>query len=274
MNAKYWLDTAVKKIRFGPDRRAVRRELSDHIADKQAALRARGVLSDYEVETTAVDAMGDPVALAEELAKLYRPWWGYLWRASQVLLIIVALWTAMTFRNDWFYESGFFSPAARPVCPDAPGVYTTDDGQERQVLTVWDVEGSVRRGSYRFTVPGAWVERWTYDPLDGTPARECYRLNICLRARTWRFWEPASGSQSLILDNIVTDSRGGSYAYDLGEEGRDYASLFCENYRDRFSTWYQVELDLPDPEAPDWVDIPVGLSGFTLRVNLREGRVS
>ena len=34
-----WLDTAVKGIRFGPDRRAVRAELAGHLEDKSADLR-------------------------------------------------------------------------------------------------------------------------------------------------------------------------------------------------------------------------------------------
>ena len=34
-----WLDTAVRGIRFGPDRRAVRSELAGHLEDKAADLR-------------------------------------------------------------------------------------------------------------------------------------------------------------------------------------------------------------------------------------------
>ena len=33
MNEKSWLDTATAKIRFRPDRRAVRRELEAHLED-------------------------------------------------------------------------------------------------------------------------------------------------------------------------------------------------------------------------------------------------
>ena len=34
-----WLDTAVKGVRFGPDRAAVRAELEAHLEDKEADLR-------------------------------------------------------------------------------------------------------------------------------------------------------------------------------------------------------------------------------------------
>ena len=78
MNKKDWLDTATKKVLFRPDRKTVRRELEAHLED---LLEASGL-----DEETAVSAMGDPASLAEELGRLHRPWWGYLWRASQIVL--------------------------------------------------------------------------------------------------------------------------------------------------------------------------------------------
>src|SRR5699024_4732916 len=90
MNANYWLDTATGKIRFTPDRKAVRRELQDHLEDRMEAGRAKG-LSAYEAECAATAAMGDPDALAEALAKVHAPWWGRLWRLSQWALVIAVL---------------------------------------------------------------------------------------------------------------------------------------------------------------------------------------
>ena len=72
MNANYWLDTATGKIRFPPDRKAVRRELQDHLEDRMEAGKAKG-LSAYEAECAATAAMGDPEALAEALAKVHAP---------------------------------------------------------------------------------------------------------------------------------------------------------------------------------------------------------
>ena len=83
MNQNTWLDTATKKILFRPDRKSVRRELEAHLED----LREASGLD----EETAVSAMGDPAALAEELGRLHRPWLGYLWRASQIALIGAAV---------------------------------------------------------------------------------------------------------------------------------------------------------------------------------------
>lgn len=78
MSEKDWLDTATKKIRFRPDRKAVRRELEAHLEDMREA-------SGLE-EDAALRTMGDPEAVAEELGRVHRPWLGYLWRASQAAL--------------------------------------------------------------------------------------------------------------------------------------------------------------------------------------------
>lgn len=78
MNRLDWLDTATGKIVFRPDREAVRKELEAHFEDLR---EARGL-----DEEAAAAAMGDPAALAEELGRIHRPWLGYLWRVSQVVL--------------------------------------------------------------------------------------------------------------------------------------------------------------------------------------------
>lgn len=78
MNGKDWLDTATKKIRFRPDRTAVRRELEAHLEDLRDA-------SGLE-EEAALQAMGNPAELAEELGRVHSPWLGYLWRLSQLAL--------------------------------------------------------------------------------------------------------------------------------------------------------------------------------------------
>ena len=79
MTERDWLDKATAKIFFRPDRKAVRRELEAHLEDLREA-------SGLE-ESAALEAMGDPEAVAEELGRLHRPWLGYLWRLSQIALI-------------------------------------------------------------------------------------------------------------------------------------------------------------------------------------------
>ena len=85
-----WLDTAVKGIRFGPDRRAVRAELAGHLEDRAADLRRIFPdLTDEEAQERTLAGMGDAAEIGKQLARVHKPWLGYLWRASQIVLMIM-----------------------------------------------------------------------------------------------------------------------------------------------------------------------------------------
>lgn len=280
MNADYWLDTATSKIRFTPDRKAVRRELQDHLEDRMEAGKAQG-LSPYEAETAATAAMGDPVALAEELGRIHSPWWGRLWRLSQWALAIVLLATVFSAvpRLREYLQYQMYAPPF-PFSAEE-GSYTreyyADYTKEIRVPKVWDIDGSVELGHYRFTVSGAWVEEWTVSGEDPYPVRQ---LVITLRADTWRFWEPLSDSQFMILDNMAADDGSKIYYYgmDPPAEKEEPLSLFCETFQRGATTWLRVELnqtqEIDDWSVPDWVDIPVGYGGDVLRVDLSKGVIS
>ena len=82
-----WLSQAVSGIRFAPDREEVRRELLDHLEDKAADLeRIFPDMTRREAEEMALAQMGEADVLGKELARIHKPWLGYLWRASRVLL--------------------------------------------------------------------------------------------------------------------------------------------------------------------------------------------
>ena len=84
-----WVGEATSGIRFKPDREAVQEELYAHIEDKIADLtRLYPEMGEWEVKKLATQQMGDPREVGRTLAVLYRPWLGWLWRASQVLLAV------------------------------------------------------------------------------------------------------------------------------------------------------------------------------------------
>ena len=283
MNAEYWLDTATGKILFLPDRKAVRRELQDHLEDRMEAGRARG-LSAYEAEEAATAAMGDPAALAEELARVHSPWWGRLWRLSQWVLAIALLVTVFSAVPRLWEDirSGMDGPSF-PISVEE-GSYTrefyADYTKEITVPEVWDIDGSVDLGHYRFTVSGAWVEEWVVSGEGIEAPYGVRQLVITLKASTWRFWEPLNGGQSMILENLAADDGGKVYYYGMDPPAEEVEplSLFCETFQRGSSTWLRVELnqtqELDDWSVPDWVDIPVGCGGDVLRVDLSKGVIS
>ena len=88
-----WLDAATVGIRFKPDREAVAEELRGHLEDKTADLQRFYHISQEEAEKLALERMGDAEEIGKELAKIHKPWLGWLWQGSQAaLLVSVILW--------------------------------------------------------------------------------------------------------------------------------------------------------------------------------------
>ena len=72
-----WLDTAVKGIRFGPDRRAVRAELAGHLEDRAADLRRIFPdLTDQEPKSGPWRGWGTPRRSASSWPGSTGPGWG------------------------------------------------------------------------------------------------------------------------------------------------------------------------------------------------------
>ncbi len=264
----HWLDRATEQIRFAPDRTAVRRELEAHIADRMDSARAQG-LDDAAARKAALSAMGDPAEVARELGHIHAPLWGYLRRCSQWLLVLMALWLAVTLvdqRHDLLPD--YYHPTL-PASAGSVYTYTTAAGEHTvHVLDTWEPEGSISLRGYQLSVPCAWTEE--YVAHDEIPH---YRLMICLESRTWRLWEPGSGDQWMILAHTVTDDQGHRY---LRQNQAPDNNLFCSTYQSGpASICYELVLELNSPaDIPAQLDIPLGYSGDVLRLDLETEEVT
>lgn len=166
-----WLTAAVKGIRFKPDRVEVERELREHIEDKMADLRRLYPdLAQEEAEELALDRMGDPEEIGRELAKVHRPWLGYLWRASQAVLAALALLLVIglvwgnagkkleTAANIWS-ENREYQVITRMLYGNGTAAELSEqsrswwDGQER--LALYDLNREVRLGEATLTLSQA-----------------------------------------------------------------------------------------------------------------------
>lgn len=90
MNRERWCDEMCDRIRFRPDRKAIREEMYAHMDDKLDGLTASG-LSVSEAEEAAVAAMGDPEEVGRQLNAVHKPWLGWLWVISKVLVILLVI---------------------------------------------------------------------------------------------------------------------------------------------------------------------------------------
>ena len=183
-----WLDQAVSGIRFGPDRAAVRAELEAHMEDKAADLqRIFPDISREEAEERALSEMGDPAEIGKELARVHKPWLGWLWRASGVLLamaLIAFLGLNFSLGDDAFLgddsDAEFWDFDAMPFDRGRMDWYETtylpgeDPGQLLTFSPGLEQEAAGQRIS---ALRGAlWEE-------EGTQV-----LYLYLRVETWKFW--------------------------------------------------------------------------------------
>ena len=201
-----WLDRATAGIRFKPDREEVRAELEAHLEDKALDFqRIFPSLTEEEAQERAAAEMGDPEEIGRELAKLHKPWLGYLWRASQITLGVV-LAVGVCQIGGWLWTQ-----------VTAPNVGGTQDS--------WAVEipfsgGTVQAGKYTIQAEGTLCLLEEGDDL-GT-------LEVAWRASSPRFWESpsyneywwaeddqgnvyisrAEGRMSNVLRGLVVDQNG------------------------------------------------------------------
>ena len=95
-----WLELATFRIAFIPDRKAVRVELEEHLEDKAQDLqRIFPDLSLEEAQARAAAEMGGAEEIGRDLAQIHRPWLGYAWLLSKVLLGFVIGAVLLLFRQ-------------------------------------------------------------------------------------------------------------------------------------------------------------------------------
>ena len=210
-----WLDTAVSGIRFGLDRKEVRAELEGHIEDKMADLRR--VFPDIppdEARDRALSSMGNPEELKEELARVHRPWLGWLWTASRYLLCLVLLVNLLVgYSNSGNIEEGSIRGST------SYGTVHRIRGGEKAEL-----------GQYTFQITGAACLEYP-NRLD----RED-ELQVVLRASSPRFWERIN--PRAIVDNVtVVGPDGTRYAADSNKYHEGLKKPDPAVWANMFSEW-------------------------------------
>lgn len=233
MDEKEWLDTAVAKIRFGPDRRAVRRELSDHLEDMREAAGLEG--------DAVLEAMGDPAGIAAELGRLHRPWWGYLWRTSQVVLLLTVIvcgllvfWVELLYQplgrlaREWNNYQMPYSIAEAP--------------EEREIAAGM----SVKTGGYTITANRAVLRK--YDAEEDWTLYVDLQIDLGWRREPLSMWNAWSGARS-----------------SEGPAGR----LVIERSAS-WAFWQKACAVVDVPENAEWVELDFGYGELlrTMRVDL------
>lgn len=260
MNQTNWLDTAVSGIRFKPDRRAVRAELEGHIEDKKADLRR--IFPDIPAEEAAdraLAAMGDPEELKVSLAKVHRPWLGWLWRLSQAALAaaVCLLLTSGILVDIWNIRD------------------SEDPGTDRQGIVALEPDGTrVRTDGYTIAMTKAY--RWTHTYPEGETET---RLSVTLRRSSPMFWCRDSDYSSSWNTFLTGEDSAGNYypSYQERWNEPEYRMGLWEfvwpNWREDglFRTDCELMIPLKDPDA-EWLRLNYDWMGrrFSFTVHLKE----
>ncbi len=273
MNGFQWLYIATRGIRFRPDRAAVRAELAAHLEDKQADLqRIFPEMSREEAERRAVESMGDAWEVRKQLAKIHRPWLGYLWRLSQVLAVLACLWLVsfgLLQGEDAYLGDNPYSEWWD--VDDLPGTAVMGDDDDLRYLPGDDPNQllALEIGQTE-QVAGQNVSLRRAALWQGEDGLELY---LYLRVDTWRFWERGVLREEWMK---VTDDRGNCYVLggESGEHPEDGSlmnGLSMEGYGP-FHSGYEVYIRNLDPEA-QWIYLDYGPTQplVSFAIELKEG---
>lgn len=268
-----WLDKATAGICFGPDRRAVSEELAAHLEDKAVDLRRIFPdMTEEEAWERATLEMGDPAEIGKALARLHKPWLGYLWRASQVLMAVGFLWLLAigVFRGDdaylgddprseWWDRDGL--PRTAVMGDDDDIRYLPGEDPDQLLVLEPDLVTVVNGQKISLLRAALWQE-------DGRQALYCY-----LRINTWRFWERGRLWEDWMN---VTDSTGAVYGLGTNapedpETGRLLNGMTQYGFGP-FHSGYELYLMDLNPNA-EWVQLSYGPGDpvLTFTVDLEEG---
>ena len=248
-----WLDKATAGIRFGPDRRTVRSELSAHLEDKALDFqRIFPGLPEDEAKERAAAEMGDPEEIGRELARLHRPLLGYAWLASKVLLGLVIGAAVLLFANRT-YQYGLSNLLDGPHSwygdydPPIAAIYK---GVELDYLGPLADSGPVQAGEYTFstdcgelwnvTMGNGETSRVVYFQLEVRHPRPMERLNYLVEENMWA-QDDRGGvilSSREYYDDMVYSERGGRKVlhFDRLDDG-----IFTDRY--------EVSLEITDRSA-------------------------
>ena len=273
MNGFQWLYIATRGIRFRPDRESVRAELAAHLEDKQADLqRIFPEMSQEEAEHRAVESMGDAWEVRKQLAKIHRPWLGYLWRLSQVLAVVACLWLVsfgLLQGEDAYLGDNPYSEWWD--VDDLPGTAVMGDDDDLRYLPGDDPNQllALEIGQTE-EVAGQNVSLRRAALWQGEDGLELY---LYLRVDTWRFWERGVLREEWMK---VTDDRGNCYVLggESGEHPEDGSlmnGLSMEGYGP-FHSGYEVYIRNLDPEA-QWIYLDYGPTQplVSFAIELKEG---
>lgn len=113
LNKEKFLEDVILQVKFKHDRNDIRKELEAHILDKIEYYIEQGYDKD-KAEELSVSEMGDAKEIGKELNKQHNPLLGWIWRITNLLLVIFILINIFT-TGIYLFSSLFIRNPIRDI---------------------------------------------------------------------------------------------------------------------------------------------------------------
>jgi len=263
-----WCAVATARILYPPDRKAVYRELRNHMDDHYERILAQGI-SEREAMQTVLQAMGSPEEIAPQLGALHRPFWGYFLRINQILtavLLVLALFSMWNYVADLHL---YDAPHTHGFDIFDPASYA--DSNVRILHHLSEPNASFSSEAGTFTVTDTAVFTTFPDEYHSF-------TQLCLLVRQQSLLPWAEHEEYFQFDGVANwfsarDSLGNIYSCYMDRRYQDTNHLNSQTVQSGIFTGTH-ELYVADfPQNAQWVEILYSRDGreYVLRIDLTGG---
>ena len=259
-----WCAAATADIKYKPDRERVSDELYAHLEDRCAAMTDAGV-PEAEAVKRSLAAMGSASETAEQLAKIHRPFWGYLLRTARWLLLISAVIALFTVPR-WMlrqeinvgydpYDDKYF----------ARSEIERDDGLRSERTFYAEPMARDKSDGARFTLTKA-AEWHVSGTLPDGAETDSYEFYICVEVFNPRPWAQYSET---MREFCAVDSLGNRYkAYAESFRLHDQALLGSYMRSGYFTQTWHMFLAEYCSRGAEWIELRYDQSGRDVRLRI------
>ncbi|MBO5869019.1 MAG: hypothetical protein J6Q54_08930 [Oscillospiraceae bacterium] len=255
----YWCRDAVRKIKYIPDRNKVYLELRSHMQDRYDSLIEKGI-DPKEAQRQTIEAMGDANEVADLLAAIHKPFWGY---ALAITRFIATVLFCLAVGNGIYYLHEEYYLRSKEL--------TTFNYAYGEYYYAADPSAKDSSDGYTFRVTEAAI--WRY-PLEEAENGKDYFDRVLLRVEVYNPlpWAP---EQNILEQMWAVDSSGKYYDLVLYEsQGNDWG-YYNIGKQQLNSTTYRYDLCINNPpEDIQWIELHYDREGRNLFLHVdlsREG---
>ena len=237
-----WTQVAASKIKYSPDRSAVTKELQHHLQDRYEEHIAQG-LTEEEAVKKVLESMGSAEELADQLAAIHKPFWGYLECVTRYIasgLCFILLFVGVFVLNSILPD--LFEKKSENPYDDFSYYWERDNS-----ICYLHIEPNISVSSDGYTLTathfGAW--NWRDSPEVG---ELCVRLTI----QDLTPWEEYYS----FIDYIwVEDSLGNRYRSEAEWKPKTKDLQIYNTQQGLFTTSFDLEItDIPVQDL-EWINI-------------------